>query len=287
MISNKSYIIYDLDKFTYGSVIIFLEFLNQYKILTNKKLTVFIVNKNNFLREILGLVKKSQLSKRIILYQNFKELFSFYKQNNSKFVQKINRNNFYNYNQNSIIPIQKHFNLKLDLSFKLNFIDKRFLNKNLNVNNKIKVCVNLNFFNKKKVGSAKIKEWKKFFFKCGLEKNLMFYFIGNNNITCLKEFNNIIFLNDYSMSLAQEIKFAQNCHCFIGSASGPSTIFLFSTTPYLIFKHPNHHPKTYKKEILGKKQPKFSCKNQFLLNIFEDEKIIYSYFKRIIKGIKI
>ena len=287
MINNKSYIIYDLNKFTYGSIIIFLEFLNQYKILTNKKLIVLIVNKNNHFKDILDLVKKSKLSKKIISYQSFGELFNFYRLNNSKFVQKINRNKFYKFNQNSIIPIQKHFNLKLNLSFKLNLIDERFVNKNLYVKNKIKICVNLNFFNKKKIGSAKIEEWKNFFFKCSLEKNLLFYFIGNNNISCLKKFKNIIFLNDYNMSLTQEINFAQNCHCFLGSASGPSTIFLLSTIPYLIFKHPNHHPKTYKKEILGSKSPKFSCKNQFLLNIFEDEKIIFRYFKRIIKGLKI
>ena len=74
---------------------------------------------------------------------------------------------------------------------------------------------------------------------------------------------------------------------FLGSASGPSTIFLLSSIPYLIFKHPNHHPKTYKRELLGRNKPKFLSKNKFLLNIFEDEQIILSYFKKIIKGLKV
>jgi len=73
---------------------------------------------------------------------------------------------------------------------------------------------------------------------------------------------------------------SKNCDFFLGSAAGISTINIFNDKPYIIFKHPNHHPKVFRKELINKKKLLFQNKNQLIINEFENEKILLKYYEK-------
>ena len=71
---------------------------------------------------------------------------------------------------------------------------------------------------------------------------------------------------------------SKSCDFFLGSATGISTINLLNNKPYIIFKHPNHHPKVFKKELNNKNKLLFQTKNQLIINEFEKEKTLLKYY---------
>lgn len=260
-------------KVSLGSLLFIICLTKIHKNIQKKKSVLEIITNQKLDRNILNVAKGFDFLDRIEILSSIKikkNYFYFQKVQGKYISQKI---------QNSTIELQKQYKKKKFIN-ELVFKKKLEENLSLKFKNKFKyIAVNLKIDKKNKLGNAKLSIWFNFF--KNLEKeDSKFVLIGNNKYP--KKFyklkNLIVFPK--KNSLLKTLIISKKCDFFIGNATGISAINILNNKPYLIFKHPNHHPKIFKKELLDKKKLLFQTKNQFIINKFENEKILLKYYEK-------
>ena len=236
---------YTNKKINFGGLFIFLLECNNLKKLFQKNTIKVIFTNKNLSQE---------------KYKKYKKYFGFL-----DFNFPITYRKYVNYDMKGLLNIDLLFDKKF--SYQTTFLSLLSKNNNLkpiikykkNLNKKISIIlkkkkirnyitIHLNINNKSPLSAAKISFWKKLVDHL-LKKNLslQIIFVGFK-----KEFykhdrvhySYDIFKNDiYSFFAVSNSKF------FIGNASGYCCAAIFSNTPYLIIKNPNHHKMTIKDEI--------------------------------------
>ena len=260
-------------KISLGSLLIIINSIKVIKANKKKKTILQIISQKKVDPDILDIAKAFNFINKI-------EILSKIKINKNYFYfQKINQGYISAKKQNSTLELQKLYKknkFKDNLSFKKTLESKLKLNLNKKIN---KVAVHLKIDMKNKLGNAKLKVWFNFFKK--LENtNTKFIMIGKYHYP--KKFYNLnnLYIVSHKECLLKMLIISKNCDFFLGSATGLSTINLLNSKPYIIFKHPNHHPKIFKKELNNKKKLLFQTKNQLIINEFENENTLMKYYEK-------
>lgn len=126
------------------------------------------------------------------------------------------------------------------------------------------------------------------FFEYSLNKfeKVRFLLIGadsrpSDEITALP---NIYYIGD-SLSLEDQIALVHFSRIFIGMSSGPCNAAIFSQTPYVIWKHHEHHKLQMDIELGDAVKFSFSNSNQFFLREIDTFQSIKFYFEKIYQSI--
>lgn len=123
----------------------------------------------------------------------------------------------------------------------------------------------------KQIYHARTNEWLKFF---QLKKNQKFLLLGDDpypsEITSLK---NVEVAKDFDLNLNQQLALIDASKAFFGSASGIAAAAVLSSVPFLIFKHPNHHPWEYITPKFLKSDQKQVRQIDTLENILKEAKV--------------
>ncbi len=85
--------------------------------------------------------------------------------------------------------------------------------------------------------------------------------------------------------LAKDLALIEWSYMFMGMASGPSTMAIFNSTPYLIFKDPSHHKKAMQHELGPRDHFIFGLPSQKILRIKQSLPILLQEFEKIYSGL--
>jgi hypothetical protein len=92
----------------------------------------------------------------------------------------------------------------------------------------------------KEIFHAQINEWCNFF---KLKKDQKFLLLGDDPYPSeILHLENIETAKDFDLDLNQQLSVIGVSKAFCGSASGFAAAAVLSSVPFLIFKHPDHHP---------------------------------------------
>jgi len=113
--------------------------------------------------------------------------------------------------------------------------------------------------------NADLKEWFAFLKEYATSQNISFLILGDDKIKLPQYLKNKnIILAKHKIPLNIQLAMVSICDGFIGMASGIATAANFSKTPYVIFKHPNHHAKSMQRELKKRCSFDFALPNQFI-----------------------
>lgn len=130
--------------------------------------------------------------------------------------------------------------------------------------------------------NANLEEWAAFFEVCIGRHDVKFILIGNEGIdNRIRRLPNIIVTQDLGSSVARDLALIQTACIFMGMASGPCSMAIFSDIPYLICKHPDHHPEQMARELGESDRFSFATQSQKILRAFETRQILMSEFTRL------
>ena len=93
----------------------------------------------------------------------------------------------------------------------------------------------------KSIRNANPEVWLAFIDKCKIVyDNIVFVVVGTREeiFQGLREQSNVIIARDYGTSIIENLALIKSSYCYLGTASGPTTVALFSDLPYLVFQMP-------------------------------------------------
>jgi hypothetical protein len=123
----------------------------------------------------------------------------------------------------------------------------------------------------KQIQHSQVHEWIKFF---QAEENQNFMLLGDTPYPDeMVGLTNVTVAKDLDLNLNYQLALVSSSKLFLGSASGFTSAAVLSETPFLVFKHPDHHPWEYI-------TPTFLKFNQMQIRQLDN-------FENIVKGIKI
>lgn len=262
-------------KISLGSLLLIINLIRINKIYKRKKSVLQIIAKKKIDKNIIIVAKSFDFIDKVEVLSEIKINKNYY------YFQNI-KNNYISYiNQNSTVELQKYYK-KYKFKNKLSFKKTLELKPVLNFKNKIMVAVHLKLDKKNRLGNAKTKVWFNFFRKLE-HSNTKFIMIGKDDYP--KKFYNLknLYIVSSKESLLRMLIISKNSKFFLGNATGISAINILNDKPYIIFKHPNHHPKIFKKELNNKNKLLFQTKNQLIINDFENEKTLLKYYEQFSK----
>ena len=130
--------------------------------------------------------------------------------------------------------------------------------------------------------NANFGEWAAFLKVCTSRYDVKFILIGNERLPDqIRRLPNVIVSQDLGSSLARDLALVQTACAFMGMASGPCSVAIFSDIPYLIYKHPDHHQEEMAQELGDGQRFSFATPAQKILREFETNKILMSEFTRL------
>ena len=123
--------------------------------------------------------------------------------------------------------------------------------------------------------------WFQFFQKYSGNSKIQFILIGDDEIDQrIQALPNVCRTRDFGSYIITDLGFIQCADYFMSMASGPCNMALFSKTPYLILKDPDHHTLEMKKEIGDKDQYIFAQKNQYIIREYQSAELLQTYFQK-------
>jgi len=184
----------------------------------------------------------------------------------------------------SMISIQKKFReigklILLSISedrkqYVLNWLQKA-------VPKKLPVVVHLKNNNIGTKSNANVDEWLSFFNTCHHEQlPVHFILIGNDPYgPRYQQCPNVSLAQADQGGLLFDLSMIQACFMFMGMASGPCNMALFSGVPYLIWKHPDHHVQEMDREFQGHSQFLFANEYQKFMREWDSADSLIREFK--------
>lgn len=200
----------------------------------------------------LGFKKNSfKYSSKKIIEANYLNYTNLFKKNSTYSFEVINF--FY-----KLTKIKPNYVYKKHIKSKI----KRYI---LKKNIRKVITIHLKHDPENNLAHVKYNNWLKAFQKIKLNNKFRIFIVGN---TFAKKYlgnflDNVIFCND-KFSLSDQMYLVSISDYYIGMASGFCCAANFSTTPYLIIKHPDHHKNFIKDELSNGKIP-FSNKKQKII----------------------
>ena len=125
--------------------------------------------------------------------------------------------------------------------------------------------------------------WLAFMVSCHTQyEDIVFMIIGNNELD-RRFFNlpNVIVTKEFGTSLVQELTLLNSAYMFMGMASGPATMSLFSEIPYMIYKNPGHDAQQMDLEIGTSDHFSFATSKQKMVRIVETPENLLANFQKL------
>ena len=117
--------------------------------------------------------------------------------------------------------------------------------------------------------NANLPAWFEFFAHCRREK-VKFILIGNEDPGLeIRGLPNVVLSRDDGDDLGRDLALIEMAFLFMGMASGPCNLAIFSDVPYMIFKNPGHHAQEMKRELGDKDHFVFAGPLQKMLRVVE------------------
>lgn len=111
---------------------------------------------------------------------------------------------------------------------------------------------------------------------------IKFILIGSDSYDpCYKKCSNVVLSQENKGDLRLDLSLIQVCFMFMGMASGPCNMALFSGEPYLIWKHPDHHTQEMDREFQGHSQFIFANENQKFMREWDTSANLIREFKEL------
>ena len=130
--------------------------------------------------------------------------------------------------------------------------------------------------------NARFDEWDLFFQSICSRYDVKFLLIGNEPVPAeIRALPNVIVTQDLGSDLLKDLALVQIAYAFMGVASGPSQMAIFSETPYVIYKNPEYHVQRMMKEMGTSDRFVFATSFQKLLRRFETCDSLLQEFERI------
>lgn len=140
--------------------------------------------------------------------------------------------------------------------------------------------------NKGTDSAADFDAWFSFFNKCAKKYSVTFIFIGNEKINnTVRQLPNVCIAKDFDSNLAREMALIQSAALFMGMVSGPANMAIFSDTPYIMYKNPDHHTKQMKIELGEHDWFPFASSQQRILRMKHTSESLMSEFERVYRKI--
>ena len=147
--------------------------------------------------------------------------------------------------------------------------------------NKLPVVVHLKNNNIDTKSNANVDGWLSFFNTCHHERlPVHFILIGNDpHDPRYQQCSNVSLPQTDRGGLLFDLSMIQVCFMFMGMASGPCNMALFSGVPYLIWKHPDHHTQEMDREFQGHSQFIFANEYQKFMREWDTADSLIREFK--------
>lgn len=121
--------------------------------------------------------------------------------------------------------------------------------------------------------------WLNFLDNCHKQYDVTFIFIGNEEVTQqIRSLPNVLISKDLNSNLSLDLALIQLSFMFMGIASGPCNMAVFSDTPYVIYKDPDHHTEEMKKELGDSDHFSFATPLQKILRVSQTSESLMSEF---------
>lgn len=129
--------------------------------------------------------------------------------------------------------------------------------------------------------NADLEEWQAFFSACEGNYSAHFVLIGDDATDGkFDRLRNVTIARDDGLHVEDYIALIQAADLFMGMMSGPANMALFGTTPYVIFKNPDHHATEMAAEIGDADRYPFALENQRVLRQWDTAASLGSAFER-------
>lgn len=92
---------------------------------------------------------------------------------------------------------------------------------------------------------------------------------------------NVIRVGDFRSSLSLYLGLIEHAFIFMGMSSGPCNMALLSNVPYIIIKHPDHHPEEMERELRGNENFPFAGRRQRFIRKVETPELLIGEFERV------
>lgn len=120
------------------------------------------------------------------------------------------------------------------------------------------------------LSNANFKAWIAFFKSCHGRYPVRFLLIGGDALDPrLRALPNVVLTQDRKYTLDRDLAFIPAAYFYMGMASGPCAMALFSDVPYVIYKNPDHHPEKMALELGSIGRFSFASPLQKLLRVRE------------------
>lgn len=127
--------------------------------------------------------------------------------------------------------------------------------------------------------NADFDAWLTFFKDCYQQYDVMFILIGNEEIDQrVRKLPNILVARDSGSNLSRDLALIQTAFMFMGMASGPCNMAVFSDIPYAIYKNPDHHAEQTALELGGSDQFPFATPFQKVMRVLETTENLMAEF---------
>lgn len=130
--------------------------------------------------------------------------------------------------------------------------------------------------------NANADAWPAFFEACRGRYDVRFLLIGDDELDGrVRALPNVLVTRERGATLAQDLALIQHAFAFMGMASGPCNMAIFSDTPYVIYKHPDHHPDEMHAELGEADHFPFGTPLQRFVRAFETPEDLLARFAAI------
>ncbi len=136
--------------------------------------------------------------------------------------------------------------------------------------------------------NADFDAWFAFFEACVPYHDVKFVLIGNERIDeRIYRLPNIVIARDFGSSLSGDLALIQTAAIFMGMASSPSLMAVFSDIPYVIYKNPEHHAEEMRLELGTKDRYPFATPLQKIFRVVETKENLLSNFDSLYPDVKL
>lgn len=129
--------------------------------------------------------------------------------------------------------------------------------------------------------NADLAAWASFF-QHAASFDAQFVLLGNEKLgDAIPQMANVALSRNYGATIVEDIALIQLSDAFMGMASGPCNMAMFTDNPYVIFKNPTDHAEHIQREIGDADRFPFAKPNQKLLRVWETPERLMSEFEAI------
>ncbi len=148
------------------------------------------------------------------------------------------------------------------------------------------IVVHLKNNQKNRLSNADFADWFAFMSFAVKKYDVSFILIGNESIpTKIAKLPQVYLARKFGSTLFYDLGLITRAFLFMGMASGPCNMAIFSPVPYLIFKDPGHHSEEMEKELGDRDYFPFATSYQKLLRVNQSAHMLKTEFEKLYRAL--